>query len=79
MYENENENCTLLIPIGNSYYHLERSTKGLGFKSHPKDYHQKCTYYYGHQSHHLSSSTMLNSTMPTADRIRMLITSDYLF
>ena len=35
------ENCTLLIPVGNSYCCLKRITKGLALKSHQKDYHQK--------------------------------------
>ena len=40
----KNENCTILIPKGNSDCRLKRSAKSLGLKSHPKDYHQKLTY-----------------------------------
>ena len=36
---------TVLIPKqGNSYCRLKRSAKGLGLKSHPKNFHQKLTY-----------------------------------
>ena len=34
---NENENRTISIPKGNSYYRRKSSAKDLGLKSHPKD------------------------------------------
>ena len=45
VYENENENCTVLIPKGkiNNVASREASIKGHGLKSHPKDYRYKLT------------------------------------
>ena len=37
------ENCTISIPKAQSYCRLQRSAKGLGFKSHLKEYQQKLT------------------------------------
>ena len=44
-----NENCTILIPKGNSYC-LLAATRDLDLKSHPKDYQKKLTYYIGNPS-----------------------------
>ena len=38
------ENCTILIPTGNSYCRCKSSAKDLNLKSHPKDYHLKLTH-----------------------------------
>ena len=37
------ENCTILIPKGNSYCRCKSSAEDLSLKSHPKEYQQKLT------------------------------------
>ena len=61
--ENKNENCTILIPKGNSYCRRKSSARGPRFKSHPKDYQQKLTYYNGHPSKYKPGSMLLNPSV----------------
>ena len=58
------ENCTILIPKGNSYCRRKSSARVLGLKSYPKDYQQKLTYYYGHPSKYKPGPMLLNPSVP---------------
>ena len=58
------ENCTILIPKGNSYCRRKSNPRGLGLKSHQKDYQQKWTYKYGHPSKYKLRPMLLNPNVP---------------